>query len=110
MYRCKEIKMFTAISTFEQTGHITVFSHTEKEPINGAMSALPKSSPLFSQKSDIIELSPTAIKKQENEEKARRPIKSDNDNKININGQQPSQEEQKEIEKIRKKRRNVKRR
>ncbi len=108
MYRCKEIKMITAIPTFEPTEQRTAFFDTEKEPINGVMSALPKSSPLFSQKSDIIELSPTAIKKQENEEKARRPIKSDNDNKININGQQPSQEEQKEIEKIRKNSRNVK--
>ena len=55
--------MFTAISTFEPTDQRTVFSDTKKEPNRGTTYALPKSSSLFSQKSDIIELSPTAIKK-----------------------------------------------
>ncbi len=101
--------MITAIPTFELTGHRTAFSHTEKDPNKDNTYALPKSSPLFSQKSDTIELSPDAIKKQGNEEKSLELLKSDDDTKININGQQLSEEEQKEIEKIRKNGRNIKR-
>ena len=53
--------MFTAISTIEPIGQGTAFFQTGKNAIRGSMYALPKSSSLFDQKSDIIELSPTAI-------------------------------------------------
>ena len=105
--------MFTAIPTIEPIGQGTVFFQTGKNAIRGSTHALPKSSSLFDQKSDIIELSPTAIKKQENEKKARGLIKSDNDTEISANDRQLSQgeqEEQKEVEKIRRIDREVKRR
>ncbi len=85
------------------------FSDKEKEPNRDSTYTLLKSSPLFAQKSDIIELSPAAIKKQEDEEKALRSI-SDNDTEKNVNGRQLTEEEKREIEKIRKNGRNVRRR
>ena len=62
--------MFTAISTMEPSGHGTAFSTTEKDAGGGSTYDLPKSHLIFNQKSDIIELSPTAREKlaQENEE------------------------------------------
>ncbi len=102
--------MITAVPTFEQAYHGTAFFHTEKDVSKGDTYDLHKPSLLHDQKSDIIELSPTALTKQENEEKARGSIKSGNDTKTNFNGPQPSPEEHKEIEKIRKNSRNVKRR
>ncbi|MCP4269219.1 MAG: hypothetical protein GY777_27230 [Candidatus Brocadiaceae bacterium] len=102
--------MTTAVSTFEQNYHGTAFFHTEKGAAGGDTHDLHQPSFLFDQKSDIIELSPTALKKQENEEKAQGSKKADNDTKTNVDGRQPSPEEQKEIEKIRKNSRNVKRR
>ncbi len=86
-----------------------VFPHKEKEPSRSPAHTLLKSSPLFGLKSDIIELSPAAIKKQEDEEKALRSI-SDNGTEKNANGRQLTEEEQREIEKIRKNGRNIRRR
>ncbi len=102
--------MTTAVSTFEQNYYGTAFFHTEKGTAGGDTHELHQPSFLFDQKSDIIELSSTALKKQENEEKAQGSKKADNDTKTNVDGRQPSPEEQKEIEKIRKNSRNVKRR
>ena len=92
--------MFKAITTIEPTVHGTVFFRTEKDANSGSTYALPKSSSLSNQKSDIIELSPAARRKQENEEKAR-VIKSDNHTEKSTNSQELSREEQKEVEKIR---------
>jgi hypothetical protein len=58
-----EIKMFTAISTMEPSGHGSGFFPTEKDADRGSTNALPKSHSIFNQKSDIIELSPTAREK-----------------------------------------------
>ncbi len=85
------------------------FSHKEKEPGGNSTYTLLKSSPLFGQKSDTVELSPAAIKKQEDEEKALRSI-SDNNTEKNVNDRQLTEEEKREIEKIRKNGRNVRRR
>lgn len=81
--------MFTAISTIESSGHGSAFFLTEKDANRGSTYNLPKSHPIFNQKSDIIELSPTAREKlaQENEEK------STNDPKL-------SKEEQKEVKEL----------
>ncbi len=81
--------MFTAISTMEPSGHGSAFFPTEKDADRGSTYALPKSHSIFNQKSNIIELSPTAREKlaQENEEK------STNDQKL-------SKEEQKEVKEL----------
>ena len=81
--------MFTAISTMEPSGHGRPFSQRKKMRTGGSTYTLPKSHSIFNQKSDIIELSPTAREKlvQENEEK------STNDQKL-------SKEEQKEVKEL----------
>ena len=81
--------MFTAIPTMEPSGHGSAFFPTEKDADRGSTYALPKFHSIFNQKSDIIELSPTAREKlaQENEEK------STNDQKL-------SKEEQKEVKEL----------
>lgn len=81
--------MFTAISTIEPSGHGRAFFPKEKDANRGSTHDLPKSHPIFNQKSDIIELSPTAREKlaQENE------AKSANDPKL-------SEEEQKEVKEL----------
>jgi hypothetical protein len=81
--------MFTAISTMEPSVHGRAFSPKEKDANRGSMYDLPESHSIFNQKSDIIELSPTAKEKlaQENEEK------STNDQKL-------SKEEQKEVKEL----------
>ena len=73
----------------EPSGHGSTFFPTEKDADRGSTYALPKSYSIFNQKSDIIELSPTARGKlaQENEEK------STNDQKL-------SKEEQKEVKEL----------
>lgn len=101
--------MFTAITTIEPNVHGTVFFRTEKNANGGSTYSLPKSSSLSDQKSDIIELSPAARRKQENEEKAR-IIKSDSHTETSTNNLKLSQEEQKEVEEMRRINGEVKRR
>ncbi len=81
--------MFTAISTMEPSVQGRAFSSKEKDAQRGSMYNLPESSSIFNQKSDLIELSPTAREKlaQENAEK------STNDQKL-------SKEEQKEVKEL----------
>ncbi len=81
--------MFSAISTIEPSVHGRAFSPKEKDAHRGSMSDLPESHSIFDQKSDLIELSPTAKEKlaQANEEK------STNDQKL-------SKEEQKEVKEL----------
>ena len=55
--------MFTAISTMEPSGHGSAFFPTEKDANRGSMYDLPESHSIFNQKSNIIELSPTAREK-----------------------------------------------
>ncbi len=81
--------MFTAISTIEPSGHGSAFFPTEKDANRGSTHTLPKSHLIFNQKSDIIEISPTAKEKlaQENEEKS-------------TDGRNLSREEQKEVKEL----------
>ncbi len=81
--------MFSAISTIEPSVHGRAFSSKGKDAQRGSMYNLPESHPIFNQKSDLIELSPTAREKlaQENEEK------STNDQKL-------SKEEHKEVKEL----------
>lgn len=89
--------MYTAISTIEPSVHGRAFFPTEKDANKGSTHTLPKSHLIFNQKSDIIELSPTAKEKlaQENEEKS-------------TNGQKLSKEEQKEVKALERTDRQVK--
>ncbi len=66
------------------------FFLTKKNANGGSTYSLPKSSSLSDQKSDIIELSPAARRKQENEEKAR-IIKSDSHTETSTNNLKLSQ-------------------
>ncbi len=72
--------------------------------------ALPESPLLSSHYSDIIELSPAARKRQENEEKSRELLTSDDKSEKSSNGRKLTREEQKEVEKIERIDREVKRR
>jgi hypothetical protein len=81
--------MYSAISTIESSGHGSAFFPTGKDANRGSTHALPKSHQIFNQKSDIIELSPTAKEKltQENKEKS-------------TDGRNLSREEQKEVREL----------
>ena len=81
--------MYSAISTIESSGHGSAFFPTGKDADRGSTHALPKSHQIFNQKSDIIELSPTAKEKltQENKEKS-------------TDGRNLSREEQKEVREL----------
>ncbi len=94
--------MFTAISTIEPSGHGSAFFPTEKDANRGSTHALPKSHLIFNQKSDIIELSPTAKEKlaRENEEKSQKLRNSGNETEKSTNDQKLSKEEQKEVKEL----------
>jgi len=94
--------MFTAISTIESSGHGSAFFPTEKDANRGSTYALPKSHLIFNQKSDIIELSPTAKEKlaQENEEKSQKLRNPDSGTGISTNDQKLSKAEQKEVKEL----------
>lgn len=94
--------MFTAISTIEPTYRGTVSFPTEKDADRGSTYELPKAHLIFNQKSDIIELSPTAREKlaQENEKKSQKSGNPDNGTEEYINGQKLSREEQKEVKEL----------
>ncbi len=94
--------MFTAISTIELSRHGTAFFPTGKDANRGSMYNLPRSHLIFNQKSDIIELSPTAKEKlaQDKEDKTRKLRNSGNETKKSINGKELSKEEQKEVKEL----------
>ena len=94
--------MSNAITTILPTYRGTVFPPMEGHANRGATHASPKSPSLFNQKSDIIELSPTAKGKlaQENEEKSQKLRKPDNGTEKTTNDQKLSKEEQKEVKEL----------
>ncbi len=102
--------MFTAIPTIEPIGYGTAFFQMGKNAIRSYTHALPESPLLSNHISAIKELSPAARRKQGNEEKARELLTSDNGAEISSNGKKLSREEQKEVERIKRIDREVKRR
>ena len=88
----------------------TAFFPMEKDAIRSSTHALPESSLLSNHTSATFELSPTAKEKQKSEEKARGLLTSDNGTEISSNGRKLSQEEQKEVERIKRIDREVRRR
>jgi len=102
--------MPTAIPAIESSGYGTVFSPMEKGTIRSSTHALPEPSLLPNHTSAIFELSPTAKEKQKNKEDSRGLLTSDNETEISSNGRKLSREEQKEVEKIKRIDRGVKRR
>jgi hypothetical protein len=91
--------MFTAIFTIEPAGHGAAFFPTEKDANGGSTYKLSKSHLIFNQKSDIIELSPTAREQlaRENEEKFQKSGNPGNETEKSANGRKLSKEEQKEV-------------
>lgn len=88
----------------------TAFFPMEKDAIRSSTHALPEPPLLSNHTSATFELSPTAKEKQKSEEKARGLLTSDNGTEISSNGRKLSQEEQKEVERIKRIDREVRRR
>jgi hypothetical protein len=88
----------------------TAFFPMEKDAIRSSTHALPEPPLLSNHTSATFELSPTAKEKQKSEEKARGLLTSGNETEISSNGRKLSQEEQKEVERIKRIDREVRRR
>lgn len=99
--------MSTVILTLPNAQGATFFP-MEKDELRNDTYALPESS--FNHIFAIIELTTTTQEKQDNEEKNRGLLTSDNETEISSNDRKLSREEQKEVEKIKRIDREVRRR
>jgi len=101
--------MSMAIPTIQNVP-ATAFFPMEKAAIRSSTHALPEHPLLSNHTSATFEFSHTAREKQENEENTRELLTSDNGTEISSNSRKLSREEQKEVEKIKRLDREVKRR